>query len=111
MFGWGSRIVASAGECRERGWSEVTQSYWRNIATPIIADVLRIHAGATEKELRKALRDAYPFAGRDHHPYKIWCDEIKAQRGLKVAKVKPAKAVEVDPNQATLFLEAVTTTS
>lgn len=54
---------------------------WRDVARPIIAEVLRSTAGQDEKAIAKALRDAYPFGERRHHPYKIWRDEIWRQRG------------------------------
>ena len=57
-----------------------SDSRWRNYAAPIIQNVLREHADADEKTIRKALHDAYPFGQRKYHPYKIWCDEIKRQR-------------------------------
>lgn len=56
-------------------------STWRDIARPIIARVLR--AGGTEYEIKQALYDAYPFGVRMYHPYKVWLDEIKKQRGQK----------------------------
>lgn len=56
-------------------------SYWRERARPIVAEVLRATKGKPEKEVRKALRDAYPFGPRSHHPYKIWLDEVHRQRG------------------------------
>lgn len=56
---------------------------WRDSARPLIAAVLVETNGQSEKEIRKALRAAYPWGPREHHPYKIWCDEIKRQRGLK----------------------------
>lgn len=56
---------------------------WRDRARPIVAEVLRATAGQDEKAIRKALRDAYPFGPREHHPYKIWLDEVATQRGLK----------------------------
>jgi hypothetical protein len=52
---------------------------WRDIARPIIAQVLADNKGKTEQEIRKALKEAYPFGMRKMHPYKIWCDEIKVQ--------------------------------
>lgn len=61
----------------------MAESYWRKIAAPIIAEVLRITEGQNEKEIKKALREAYPFGQRKYHPHKIWLDEIKRQRGLK----------------------------
>jgi hypothetical protein len=52
---------------------------WRDSARPIIAKVLAENEGKSEKEIRKALREAYPFGVRQYHPYKIWCDEVKRQ--------------------------------
>ncbi len=60
-----------------------SESHWRNVAYPIIRDVLDDYRVHGEKALRKALRDAYPFGERKYHPYKIWLDEIARQRGLK----------------------------
>jgi len=70
---------------------------WREHARPIIAKTLRDNKGKSEKEIRKALRDAYPYGQRKHHPYKIWCDEIKVQRGQKVSNTF------IDPSQTKLF--------
>lgn len=71
---------------------------WREHARPIIAKVLEETKGQTEKEIRKALRDSYPYGQRKRHPYKIWCDEIKRQRGLK--KQTPDY---INPDQTNLF--------
>lgn len=70
---------------------------WRSRARPIIQKVLKENEGKDEKEIRKALRDAYPFGPREYHPYKIWCDEIQWQRGIKKKKMreKKRKVVEV----------------
>jgi hypothetical protein len=59
------------------------QSSWRREAAPIVEEVLRETAGQDEKVIRGALRAAYPFGERQYHPYKIWLDEIKRQRGAK----------------------------
>lgn len=59
-------------------------SRWREHARPIIARVLAETKGKPENEIRKALRDAYPFGPREYHPYKIWLDEVARQRGRKV---------------------------
>ena len=56
---------------------------WRARATPIIRDVLARTAGQPEKAIKRALVDAYPFGPREHHPYKIWLDEIRRQRGKR----------------------------
>jgi len=56
----------------------MTQS-WRDISRRIIHRVLEETAGRTDAEIRRALRDAYPFGERKYHPYKVWLDEIKRQ--------------------------------
>ena len=61
---------------------------WREHCAPIIHRVLEETRGLPEKEIKKALREAYPYGERKYHPYKIWCDEIKVQRKLK--KKKPS---------------------
>ena len=67
------------------------QPTWRDYAAPIIHEVLTETAGKSEKEIKAALREAYPFGERAMHPYKIWLDEIKRQRGLKPVKEMPGK--------------------
>jgi len=52
---------------------------WRDIARPIIQDVIRKHPGFDNKELKKLISKEYPFGARQYHPYKIWLDEIKVQ--------------------------------
>ena len=71
---------------------------WRDGCKPIIHKVLKENEGKTDKEIRKALLEAYPFGERAYHPYKIWLDEIKVQRGLKRTK----QQVNLD-NQPSLF--------
>lgn len=52
---------------------------WREAAAPIIAQVIADNTGKTPAEVRAALREAYPFGPRKHHPYKIWLSEIRRQ--------------------------------
>lgn len=61
---------------------------WRDQCKPIIARVLAEMNGEPERDIKAALKAAYPFGIREYHPYKIWCDEIKVQRGKKKLKVK-----------------------
>lgn len=61
-------------------------STWRERAAPIIANELALHKNSSEQELRRALREAYPFGERAMWPYKVWLDEIRRQRGLKAKK-------------------------
>ncbi len=60
---------------------------WRNHCAPIIRDVLIATKGMSEKEIKTALREAYPFGERAMHPYKIWLDEIKRQRRIPTPKM------------------------
>lgn len=57
---------------------------WRDRAKPIITRVLAETAGQSDADVRKALYEAYPFGERAMHPYKIWLDEIKRQRGTAI---------------------------
>jgi hypothetical protein len=59
------------------------QSRWRRAAAPIIARVLAENAGRPEADVRAALRAAYPFGPRKHHPYRIWLDEVRIQTGRR----------------------------
>lgn len=72
---------------------------WRAKAAPIIARALLESSGADEREVRRALRAAYPFGQRKYWPYKVWLDEIKRQRGFKPLTKQPP----VDPRQLTIF--------
>jgi hypothetical protein len=76
-------------------------STWREGCRPIIEKVLKDTKGQDEKEIRKALKEAYPYGTRKYHPYKIWLDEIKRQRGLKKLGIKSRD--HVGPNQINLF--------
>jgi hypothetical protein len=72
---------------------------WRDCARPIIAAVLKENEGKTEKEIRAALREAYPWCELAHHPYQILCDEIHVQMD---GRTKARKIVE-NPLQTSLF--------
>jgi hypothetical protein len=57
---------------------------------PIIARVLEENKGRTDKEIREALRLAYPFGQKLYYPYKIWLDEIRRQMtGGRTSVSKP----------------------
>lgn len=64
-----------------RGTHGGSYSYWRVQAAPIIRRVLTETTGKSEREIRAALKAAYPFGPRKYHPYKIWLSEVKRQRG------------------------------
>lgn len=73
---------------------------WRDVASPVIAGVLQKTKGCEESIIKKALYDAYPFGERQYHPYKIWLDEIRVQRGKRKFNFKQQP---IDPNQNKLF--------
>lgn len=48
----------------------------------------------TESELKRALKDAYPFGERKHWPYKIWCGCVKrALAGRRLSETKPENSL------------------
>jgi hypothetical protein len=73
---------------------------WRESCRPLIAEVLKQNEGRSLKDKRKALKLAYPWGERAMHPYKIWCDEVKVQLGLKKKKVRGETN---DPHQLDLI--------
>lgn len=75
---------------------------WREVAAPIITRVLIETAGQPDKEIKRALKIAYPFGERNYHPYKVWLKEVRRQRGLK----DPRPVGVPDPNQMTFELGA-----
>lgn len=77
---------------------------WRDHARPIIHSALEATKGKPEKDIRAALRAAYPYGVRRHWPYKIWLDEIQRQRGTKPPL--GAHAAAVNPDQLTLPIGA-----
>lgn len=79
-----------------------TGSYWRNIAGPIIAEVIARVGREDERVLRKALHHAYPFGERRMHPYKIWCDEVRRQLEGRQHRRPPAPD-PISPGQLPLL--------
>lgn len=80
----------------------------REYAAPIIRQIIRENEDAEEKDIRKALRDAYPWGPRENHPYKVWSEEVRLglalwrrRRGIAPPEV-PAPVVP-DPRQIKLF--------
>lgn len=65
---------------------------WRDKFRPIIAQVLKEHAGEEDKEIRRALRAVWSERREQRSwPYRIWLDEIAAQRGRRT---RPKKKVQ-----------------
>lgn len=71
------------------------QSKWRQRARGVILRVLAaMPKDATKKQKRDACNAEYPFGLREHHPYKMWCAELRAQLG-EPPKRKQQAIVEV----------------
>lgn len=72
-------------------------STWRDVARPIIAEVIRACGKeCDEKFIRKAISGNYPFGERKYWPYKVWCDEVNRQ-------LRKPKSIVPDPRQEMLF--------
>lgn len=71
------------------------KSHWREIAREVIRKVLTENKGKSEKEIRQALCEAYPFGERKYHPYKIWLDEVAKQTGKKKTNHYRKRVVKV----------------
>ena len=56
----------------------MSDSIWRRAAKRAIGEVVSSKPldQWTEKELRTALRNAYPFGPRSHWPYKVWLKAV-----------------------------------
>lgn len=76
-------------------------SYWRDKSRPIIAAVIATWDSEDEKELNKALYNAYPFGERRMYPYKVWLSEIALQRGRRKTLWK--KKEQPNENQISMF--------
>jgi adenine-specific DNA glycosylase len=77
-------------------------SKWRDVCRPIIAQVLKDTQGKPEQDIRRALRDAYPFNERKMWPYKVWLSEIALQRG-KAKRAWKKNSPDPDPAQEKLL--------
>ena len=79
---------------------------WREHAAPIIARVIAEHQGESEKQIRAALRDAYPYGERAMWPYKVWCSEVRGQLGIE-AKDEAARCYQehINAGQLPMTLE------
>lgn len=82
--------------------------HWRKVAAPIIAQAIAQYAKPDvphpkNRELRKALRDAYPFKYRRNWPYKVWCNEVKIQLGIIKLRPTCQPKHEPAPGQKDLF--------
>lgn len=69
-------------------------SSWKEESMQIIRNVLKDNEHSTEQELKRALKDAYPFGERKHWPYKIWLDCVRrALAGRRLSETKPENSL------------------
>lgn len=83
-----------------------TGSYWRDQAIPIIRAVIQRVGIDDHKALQQALRTAYPWGPKRHHPYRIWRSEIKRQLEGRQHR-KPAAPPPEAPGQMSLLPEVM----
>jgi hypothetical protein len=60
----------------------------REHIAPLIANIIGSVGTKDMKALRAALRQAYPYGERKYWPYKVWCDEVRRQLGLKKSRTR-----------------------
>lgn len=72
---------------------------WRDVCRQIIKRTLAQSAGKSETEIRKALKEAYPFENIKFTMYLVWLNEIHLQRKSK----RPTKQPTENKNQGELF--------
>ncbi len=71
----------------------------RRYARTIIMSVIEDHVHGPVQllpkedvlELRRVLRDHYPFGEEKHWPYKVWCEEVRCALGFPDPKPRPYK--------------------
>lgn len=74
-------------------------STWRTRAAVIINHVIRETHSTDMHVLKARLRDAYPFGVKNYWPYKVWCDEVNRQLGLKPPLKRGGRRPEPVPEE------------
>src|SRR6187549_2816625 len=83
----------------------MTLGHWRAKFRPIIREALEATKGKTPEEIRKAVVDAYPLSERKYWPYKVWCDEVRVQKGLRIFGAGKARRAAIKAGQGDLWKE------
>lgn len=77
---------------------------WRDHFRPLIFRVLeQLGPRRRLKTKRRALRAAYPCQQRRGWAYKVWCDEVRIQLGLRPPRFRTIHRVPDSPGQRYLF--------
>lgn len=69
-------------------------SKWRIKAQVIVSEVIAENHNKPIREIREALRNAYPWGQRVNHPYKVWLDECRTQVAMLESQRNPEKDTE-----------------
>ncbi len=83
---------------------------WKAQSLAVIASVIAEHPNATPRQLRQAVRRAYPFGSRSNYPYQAWKEAVEAilgpsERKQKIMDARAAEiAAEMDKYQGRLEL-------
>lgn len=71
---------------------------WRERCSELIRATIKENEGKSEREVRAALRAAWPWGPREHWPYRVWLDEIRRQLGKPSHLHKPRKGTPARTN-------------
>ena len=63
-------------------------SRWREISDEVIISVMSENQDLKGKDLRKKIREAYPFGERANWPYKMWLKRVRIHLGIDQPKKK-----------------------
>lgn len=71
------------------------ESAYAVTARQVIERTLQQHWRQDQKQLRRAIRAAYPFRRRAGWAYKVWLREVKALTGIKNRNTRQPDLFEV----------------
>ena len=71
------------------------ESAYAITARQVIERTLQQHGRQDPKQLRRAIRSAYPFRRRAGWPYKVWLREVKSITGIKNRNTRQPDLFEV----------------
>lgn len=67
---------------------------WRSKAAWLVGRVIAKHKERPIPEIRRALRDAYPWGLRRNYPYRIWLSECHRQLAREEQLRNPEMCIE-----------------
>lgn len=63
-------------------WKDWNRKSRREVALEIL-NGLKLPLNASDDEVARAVREAYPWGPRSHHPYKAWLAAVKEWKGAR----------------------------